>query len=269
MGSIEGICKFALFSKSDPMQNSHYLTNLTFVAYLNLGNGKSIGSGFILTYKNANYLITAKHVLFNNTQLIDSNLLATIQGARGTQEEAHIFEVYLDEAEVLFNLTDDIAIIILPSSPNNSQGISLILQQGSVDKITVNSADALRMDDVAISDSVYLIGFPTSLLFDDVVGFDIARPLLRKGIVAGLNIEGNTFTIDCPAYQGNSGGPIVELCEDNTLRIAGLVSRYIPFVTQWKNNRESSIVHAEYINSGYTVCASMEAVFSLIDSNNS
>ncbi len=246
------------------MQNSHYLTNLSYVAYLNLGNGKSIGSGFILTHNSVVYLVTAKHLLFNNNALIDSNLLATIQGSHGSQEEGHIFEVYLDDATILSNLTDDVAVIILPHIAEDSERVSVVLQQGIINRISLSSDDTRRMADILTPNEVYLIGFPTSLLFEDVTGFDVARPLLRKGIVAGLNIGGNTFTIDCPAYQGNSGGPIIELCEDDTLRIAGVVSRYIPFVTQWKNNRESSIVHAEYVNSGYTVCVSMDAVFSLI-----
>ena len=247
------------------MLNSQYLTNLSFVAYLNLGNGKSIGSGFFMTYNDVNYLITAKHVLFNENTLIDFNLLATIQGARGIQEEANIFELHLNEAIILSNLIDDVAVIVLPASNHTAQGIPFTLQEGVIDKITVVASDILAMNAVMISNDVYLIGFPTSLLFDKVPGFDVARPLLRKGIIAGLNVGGNTFTVDCPAYQGNSGGPIVELCEDDTLRIAGVVSRYIPFVTQWKNNRETSVVHAEYVNSGYTVCVSMDAVLSLIN----
>jgi S1-C subfamily serine protease len=248
------------------MHNIHYLTNLTFTAYLNLGNGKSIGSGFILSHNGVEYLVTAKHVLFSNNELIDLNLLATIQGSHGTQEDAHIFEIYLDEATILTNMTDDVAIIELSTPDLTNQNILSILQQGSINKIAVNSADTLRMDSISIPNEVYLIGFPTSLLFEDIAGFDVARPLLRKGILAGVNIEGDTFTIDCPSYQGNSGGPIVELCQDNTLRISGVVSRYIPFVTQWKNNRESSVVHAEYTNSGYTVCTSMQAVFNLLPS---
>lgn len=247
------------------MLNPQYLTNLSFVAYLNLGNGKSIGSGFIMTYNEANYLITAKHVLFNENTLIDFNLLATIQGARGSQEEAHIIEMHLNEATILSNLVDDVAVIILPTSAHTTQETPFVLQEGIIDKITVIASDVLAMNNIIISNDVYLIGFPTSLLFDKVPGFDVGRPLLRKGIIAGLNVGGNTFTVDCPAYQGNSGGPIVELCEDDTLRIAGVVSRYIPFVTQWKNNRETSVIHAEYVNSGYTVCVSMDAVLSLIN----
>lgn len=111
------------------------------------------------------------------------------------------------------------------------------------------------------------MGYPTSLGMRRDVYFDGSKPLLRKGIIAGKNTKNNSFIIDCPAYFGNSGGPIVEYGEDELYRVIGIVSMYIPFETKWYSNRDR-IENIELSNSGYTVCLPIDLVFKIIDNNN-
>lgn len=93
--------------------------------------------------------------------------------------------------------------------------------------------------------------------------YDFSKPLVRKGIIAGIDETKSTFVIDCAAYPGNSGGPVVEHCEDGFFRVTGVVSKYIPFETKWHSNR-GDVINTDVSNSGYTVCVSMDAVQSML-----
>ncbi|MDQ3102111.1 MAG: serine protease, partial [Bacteroidota bacterium] len=151
--------------------------------------------------------------------------------------------------------------------PNNLEQNAAIIQEGTVNPIAIRDTNTRNLGEIGIANDVYLVGFPTSLIFQNSKHFDPGKPLLRKGIIAGINSSDQTFIIDCSAYYGNSGGPVIESCEDGELRVIGIVSRYIPFVIEWRNNRESSVSHAEYLNSGYSVCIPMDPVIGLISAN--
>ncbi|MGY3087297.1 hypothetical protein ACVWYF_000323 [Hymenobacter sp. UYAg731] len=251
------------------MQNQKYLDNLTYVVSLSVAGGQSLGSGFILTHNGSDYIITAKHVVFKGETLIDTSLLVTAKNIRDEITVSFLFEVYLDKTDIIHNMVNDFVAILLPNRGDYSTSeLITLFNEYPHEIITVSSSDTRGINEIRAPNQVYLIGFPTSLLFNKIItGFDVSRPLFRKGIIAGYNIGSDTFIIDCFAYYGNSGGPVLEVCEDDTIRIIGLVSQYVPFSTVWKNNRESSIEHVEYTNSGYTVCISTDAVLRLIDSS--
>jgi hypothetical protein len=69
-------------------------------------------------------------------------------------------------------------------------------------------------DQVLIGNDVIMYGYPTSLGLANILQLNPDRPLLRKGIVAGKNLQQHTLILDCPIYQGNSGGPIFEIDRD-------------------------------------------------------
>ena len=91
-------------------------------------------------------------------------------------------------------------------------------------------------------------------------------PLLRRGIVAGKNQAAQTIIVDCPAYYGNSGGPVchVELDGMRTeFTIIGIVSQFVPFVEQWEN-KTHRYSNMELSNSGYSIITPIDAMFDLI-----
>ena len=233
--------------------------NFTFATFLSLDYGKSSGSGFALVFKDCEYIITAKHVLLNeNGAIREKTVLVTSQNYVGEQEDARTIEIELDTSNVIFSATEDVAIISL----NNSEQFSV--QQEGKNIIKAAEGDIHELKDLRISDDILLVGFPTSLYMEGAKFFDINRPLLRKGIIAGINEKDNTFIIDCPAYYGNSGGPVLDSSDKNNLKLIGLVSRYIPFVTEWRNNRERSFLREEFSNSGYAVCIPLDSVIKLL-----
>ncbi len=237
------------------------LSNLSFATFLSLDYGKSYGSGFKLTYGNVTYLITAKHVLFNDEgNERCEKILVTSQNSRGRQEDAQTIVIDATKLTIYNSSSSDVAIIRMEENEFNH------VEQLGVNIVSIQIEDSKMINEIEIANEVYLIGFPTSLIVQGAPNFDINKPLLRKGIVAGINNLDNTFIIDCSAYYGNSGSPIIEKQADSSLKLIGLVSKYIPFVTEWRNNREPSISHVEFSNSGYTVCVSMDEILLLINS---
>jgi hypothetical protein len=121
--------------------------------------------------------------------------------------------------------------------------------------VSVDDMGFKKFDQVHVSNEVFMFGYPTSLsgLIPEI---DIKLPLLRKGIVAGKNLEKEAIIIDCPAFFGNSGGLVVEIerfrsGEVRTLAI-GIISKLIPYQERWAEN------------SGYTVVVPMDRLEELI-----
>ena len=78
-----------------------------------------------------------------------------------------------------------------------------------------------------------------------------------------------TMILDCPAYPGNSGGPVFEHVSfqpsgvSDKILVIGVVTEFVPFVKRWFSHpyKESSI---EYFNSDYSVIVPMDDVLHLL-----
>lgn len=248
------------------MQDRKYIDNLTYATLLSLDGGKSSGSGFFLNFKGVDYLITARHVLFNENELRCKTILVSSQNPRGKVEDSTMFEIDVTQASIIDKKTDDVvAIIIGVISKLEFKDYITVVQEGHSKPLSIEEKDLVAIGDIEIANEAFLVGFPTSLIFQNSKHFDPGKPLLRKGIIAGINSEDNTFIVDCSAYYGNSGGPLLELNKKDELKLAGIVSRYIPFVIEWRNNREISVSHVEYLNSGYSVCVPTNRIIHLLN----
>lgn len=262
--------------------------NLYYSVLLSLDEGKSYGSGFRLKYRDCNYLVTARHVLFNESfEIRASNLIMTCQNVNSIDEPV-ILGVDLKSSSYEFDKLNDVAVIKLgtfkkvyaketplkgdikkhkrPTALHGEDYLSEISIPTNARLVSLDIEATRGIDKIRIGNDVYLMGYPTSLGMKRNDDFDSSKPLLRKGIISGIYKNKNTFIIDCPTYFGNSGGPIVEYAEDGYYRIIGIVSKYIPFVTEWYSSREH-IKNTELTNSGYTVCVPIQAAFDLIDKN--
>lgn len=260
--------------------------NLYYSVLLSLDEGKSSGSGFRMKYKDHNYLVTARHVLFDEkNELRANNLIVTCQNANDTDNPV-ILGIDLERAFCKFDKVNDVAIIKLgefkklynhetplKTDKTNHKRPTALIGEPCLSEISIpNNPRLVSLDkeatrginEIRIGNDVFLMGYPTSLGMKRNEDFDISKPLLRKGIIAGVHTNKNTFIIDCPTFFGNSGGPVVEYGEDDYYRIIGIVSKYIPFVTKWHSSRER-ITNTELTNSGYTVCVPIQAAFELVD----
>ncbi|VWC80306.1 hypothetical protein BCO71171_00419 [Burkholderia contaminans] len=245
-----------------------------------------MGSGFRLKLDGANYLVTAKHVIFDrHDQLYGTALTVTCHSPDKSLATPTIFQIDLNDAKIFASSKFDIAAILIGRNqpldghdhvtplkqlknsvkrPTTLVGEPYVtpLQLGSGGAVSVDVEAAGMLDSISLASDVYLLGYPTSLGLQTSKFYDFSRPLIRKGIVAGVDAEKSAFVIDCPAYPGNSGGPVVEHCLDGYFRVIGLVSRFIPYETKWHSNR-GDVINVDISNSGYTVCVSMDAVLEM------
>ena len=122
-----------------------------------------------------------------------------------------------------------------------------------------------RFDDVYVSNSIFLFGYPTSLARANT-GLDKSKPLLRSGIVAGKTDDGK-IVIDCPVYFGNSGGLVIEVAEGDHgpwYPGIGIAVRMIPFVEELWSKQFKSQVGTRYENSGYALVEPMDRILELL-----
>ncbi len=234
--------------------------NFSYSAFLSsMDYGVSTGSGFRLDIDENEYLITAKHVIIDKeNNLRSDSFLCTSQNSIGEPEEAKTIIIDFSKSKIQEFETEDIVIIELVKDKNYE------VQQEGANIISAKQDDLLALKDVQIASNVIQVGFPSSLYLEGFQFFDINRPLLRKGIVAGIHTKENTFIIDCPAFYGNSGGPVVYPLDNNETKIIGIISRYIPFVTEWKNKHERQFTREEFYNSGYAVCVPLDSIINHI-----
>jgi hypothetical protein len=118
-------------------------------------------------------------------------------------------------------------------------------------------------DQVLSGNDVMLFGYPSSLALQALQQLDPTRPLLRKGIIAGVNPEKKSIILDCPVYFGNSGGPVLEMDRDGfqiQLRIIGVVNQFVPFIQQ-AGSQTFEMQFAS--NSGYSIITPMDFVLEL------
>ena len=118
-------------------------------------------------------------------------------------------------------MTADVLVMIVgtvPAMPSSTQpqlmspvpGVSFA-EVAPLGTVGVSREGIKTLDEVIVGNDVIMYGYPTSLGLEKIAQIDPLRPLLRKGIVAGKNIQRSSLVLDCPAYFGNSGGPVFEI----------------------------------------------------------
>ena len=231
------------------------------------------GSGFFLDVSNNVYLVTARHVLYNvesgqNPPPLRATNLVCTMWSEITNSGPNYMEINLAEAassnEVRFSLSRDIAIVRICVNANIG-GLSLgyswvayATNSYSHFSKTVLQGQTLKYDDVTIGRDVFLFGFPRSLVVPQLGQLDPVFPLIRKGTVAGKNLHNKTIILDCPVYEGNSGGPVLlksVAIKGNAIvtsySIIGIAIQFVPFVEIWKNE-ELNYYNSTVSNSGYS-----------------
>jgi len=241
---------------------------------------RSRGTGFrIYNEKREIFLVTAKHVLFNDSESLHCNAIDILcRTLSPTGGEDHRISIDLVKCKPKPHVSADVAVVkigeLIPAEEIDKSGETdrveyldgiEVLIQGEGDFI-IGSRRAIKgIDDVVISKDIFLVGFPSSLGLEDSPQFDYGLPLLRKGIVANIYRKQSTIILDCPVFPGNSGSPVLQFNEANKINLIGVVSQYIPYVQKWASLRDPKLINSEHLNSGYSVAVSMDKVFELID----
>lgn len=238
-------------------------------------NEISIGSGVFLSSDNEVYFITAKHVLFPDDKPLSKVKLLSYPKESNLSNEIELnIESMVQKNNILSHKTADIVVakigkrdLIEGTSNYKLSFFEDIIQtknNGIIVSITKNFIK--KYEEVIIANDVFLMGYPSSLSTTQQIESD--KPLLRKGIIAGKNDTKKSIIIDCPVYQGNSGGPVIQVEEvqlgQKEFRLIGLAIEFVPFVevTESKHFKYQNI---KYENSGYSVVAPIDHIIDIIE----
>lgn len=240
-------------------------------------------SGFYISTDTSLYLVTAKHVLFDPaTGNLHTGPMILLSYPHDPKEPGtNVLKVdtaaLFQAGEIKGHPVADVAVVriavFLTSPPGNGSagtirvipGVTILAVTAS--GVTGAGVDAIKKyEDVLVANDVLLFGYPTSLGLQESPQLDPKKPLLRRGIVAGLNGDAKSIIIDCPVYPGNSGGPVVEIDRSTfgaKISIIGVVSQFVPFEEK-SLNYPISYQSVSLSNSGYSIVTPMDFVLELV-----
>jgi hypothetical protein len=245
------------------------------------------GSGFFVNTGTAEYLVTARHVLFNTNELPQPgkglSLLCKKAELRSysknpKEKQQNVLQLDLEklynENNVKAHSTKDVAVVhmgVNVTKPDGTYAMTLFPEVTVVaaapSGVLSAGLDSLKQfDDVLVSNDVYVLGYPSSIGIQQVPQIDYNTPLIRKGIVAGINQSNKTIVLDCLTFFGNSGGPVLQsspLGLGHRLDVIGVVSQYVPFAEVLVNTT-MSYSNTQFRNSGYSIAEPVDGVLELI-----
>ena len=232
------------------------------------------GSGFYIDdTSHSLYFVTACHVLVNpQTKIPYSDLILLISYKKNSQTDGKdSFQISLSQATKMgqfkYDVQKDIAVIKFATSNNRRISYLPFVYKITSTNTYLNQfslSEAKKIDELVTMTDIFTIGFPKSLSL--TLNFDYSRPLIRKGIIAGIDLITNKIIADCPVYQGNSGGAVYEIgIRDNVLKIIGVVSQFVPFEEHLRSEAYG-YTNINITNSGYAVIVPINSVIDLIQS---
>ena len=240
------------------------------------------GTGFYLDNGSEFYLVTARHVLFNETVHLQpgherpllcgkAELLSYSKNPSERQQNRILLDLRVLNAagKVRAHPTHDVAVIQIGLDQNGPilplSGVQIV-QAAPSGLLSANISTLKKLEGVLTANDVYVFGYPSSIGIQESQQIDYSSPLLRKGIVAGINISKKTIILDCLTFQGNSGGPVLEAVHEafaTRFSVIGVVVQYVPTVETWVNTT-FSYYNMQIHNSGYTVAEPMDFVLELV-----
>ena len=229
-------------------------TNFSYIAFTSVSNTN--GSGIIYRTDESLYLITAKHVLFkNDNSPIGENVVITCKNFDEFIETATIYEIEnLYNCEAIFMANLDVVAIRLELNEN-------ITIHNEIERPIVKKENIREYNDAAIFSEIYLGGFPTSLKVD-IDEYDLTKINFRKGIITSK--YQNEFIVDSSTYYGMSGGAVFSIDDHGNVFIIGIISKLVPLLVEWYNNREKSITNTDFENSGYSICIRIDEIVKIL-----
>lgn len=286
-GVMIGASAFGLKSSEAALQEDH----LKFPVLVTLENGASASGFFVHRSDREYFFVTARHVFFADDKeggdaaaLKSAKAVLKSYPAESESDGWVILELDLDRLMrsglVLRHPTRDVVAVKIGDIVDRAGSKRVELSDGVKRNplsskgflVTVNLSSVKRFEEARVANDVLLFGYPVSLGIRRHPQIENDKPLLRKGIIAGKNLERGTLILDCQTFYGNSGAPILEIEKVSpnvtTYRLAGLVSQFIPYEETWYNLNHR-YANVEIHNSGYSVAEPVDSILELLKSGGS
>jgi hypothetical protein len=244
------------------------------------GTTFGFGSGFYFGTPNAEYLVTAKHVIApglpdektHQAQIPDMVIeLISYSNDLPTPQRILLrvdFKMLLDRGDVKPHKTRDVAVVkigTLKEAADHSlttfflPGVTKV-EFADSGLVSAGMVAVRKFDQVLVGNDAILYGYPASLGLPDTQQFDPLRPLLRRALIAGKDPQKHSLVIDGPVYRGNSGGPVFEIDPeppDIYFHLIGIMTEFIPLT-------ERAPDFTMLLNSGYSIAEPMDFVLELV-----
>lgn len=251
--------------------------NLAYPVFVQIP-GVEEASGFYLNTPTDMYFVSAKHVLFDPMGQLLGPTMTLLSYPKDPKEPGvnrfSVDLVALNKAgEIKPHPSADVVVVrvakVTPAPGDISKSMLTLVPGVTASESTKSGVvganmDAIKKyDEVLIGNDVLLFGYPTSLGIRGTPQLDPLKPLLRKGIVAGLKPDSKSIILDCPIYYGNSGGPVVEVDRNfaqATFKVIGVVDQFVPF----DQNKINHTAIPNLSNSGYSIITPMDFVLELV-----
>jgi len=249
--------------------------------------GDSSGSGFLIKHEQDVYVVTAKHVIYrpnpttNNLDLIAEEArivchLLTDSGIAGTPRIYSLdFSAMSLSGDLKAHASKDVVVVRIGSIQvvDNISRLNLlssitVVQESVGGLVHYDMAASRRFADVEVTNDVFVLGYPISISKTEMQQINYDEPLVRKGIVAGKNVNNQSIILDCPVYGGNSGGLVLEMNQvglETRIHLIGVVVQFVPFFEEWKNTRFPELQNTSVQNSGYSVALPVDNIYDLIN----
>ncbi len=225
-------------------------------------------SGFFARYEDRIYLVTARHVILNETNSLQAEALH-VNAFYGkpvrdfqTTIQIPLYALY-QQGRVHAHADVNAAVI----------EIGVVAGDGTGVEVSIDYANGVELDGPGITivppgiirtlrtlrqgDPVLVGGFP-HILREWTTGNGGRLPSAREGMIAGLDVDRAAVILDCQIDPGNSGGPVVQIIAlpdgSTHFNLVGLISQSIPADESGERS----------LSTGYCVVVPMDAVLELM-----
>lgn len=238
-----------------------------------------IGTGFFI-YRRINktdggpskqvipFLVTNKHVVESVRQIY-------IRLKKKNLNDLYCEKIDLIEnGKKIYKIHDDpiIDIAVIPINGRYLEENNIFFNGFDIDENSMISSE-LRENGVDEGSLIYMLGFPMGLINKKSL-----LPICRLGCIARFNSDQvndtKSFLADIQNFPGNSGSPIINRIEVNTLNgtknlnrtvLIGIVHSYVPYQEQLINVQTKQIVEIRSENSGIALVHPIEYLKEIID----
>ena len=244
----------------------------------------AVGTGFLTTYSNNLFFVTAAHCLFNMTstnksQLIGQDAILSLVPKGATNNDKCFYSLNLEKCssydQIKRHPTHDVAVIrlgfIKPITNSNKHitylSIDMTKSPCGGDILHWPASECFKLfNDIPEGSDSYIMGYPLELISGRSGEVDYTSPLIRRGIISQKNRITYKLIIDSAVFGGNSGGPVLIAEQSNitttAFHIVGIVTQYVPDVTTV--NTSLGVTNAALVNSGYCVAEPIDYVLELM-----
>lgn len=245
-------------------------TNLKVAVRVTIGG--SAGSAWFADIDGYIYLVSAKHVFFENWRMAE-HLYDQYCFIEGFDSEAKGFEIpfnmridlHAAAREGYFRKVPDhdlVAVCIgFVTKEHHFEGYDFT--RGKAEQrgvpVFVQKAAMRVSTSLNIGDDVFVSGYPSSVA--KYSQLDPTRPIVTKGVISSKSGTNSRVIISAPVFPGNSGCPVfvAGLVSENgnivfSNYVIGTVTEFVP----WENSQ--AIVQ----NSGFSVVEPIESILKMI-----